>query len=501
METGQEPPPQTKEPDAPTVIIVGAGLAGLTLAILLEKANIEYQVLEKAAEVKPLGSTIAMGPNVMPLFTQLGLYDDFVAISKPVRHITMHKESENMRPIGKVDIEEHIEKSGYATRVCSRPKLYDLFLSKVPSSKIHFGKRVLSIVHGGDNGALIRTADGNSYEADVLVGADGAYSAVRQSLYEQLKKDKSLPSSDQAKMETNHMTLVGLTKPMDPEKYPALKDATTFSRSDAVIGHGPYSWRYFSLPDHCIGWGFGTQITNEDFSKENDTFRASDWGPESAHMLCNEIRDYKIPIGGTLGDLIDNTPKENIAKVLLEEKLFETWYHGRTVLIGDACHKIMPYVGQGAVNAMEDAVILANELYEITSVTTKVISNAFKEYRRQRYPHAAEQFQKSKMFTMLMVGQTWYEDLLRKFVLGYASEFFQRRNYAKSLNYRPQATFLPLVPDRGTIPVLPQKPSKRYMAEQEALRANAMGAPGIGIEDRKEDERVSSSTSAPATLL
>lgn len=46
----------------------------------------------------------------MPLFTQLGLFDDFVAISRPVNHITIHKEKEDMRPIGKVDIEEHIEK-------------------------------------------------------------------------------------------------------------------------------------------------------------------------------------------------------------------------------------------------------------------------------------------------------------------------------------------------------------------------------------------------------
>ncbi|KAG0072718.1 hypothetical protein BGZ90_011831 [Linnemannia elongata] len=480
MEMFQEPP-KMKDPGAPTVIIVGAGLAGLTLAILLEKAKIEYLIFEKASEVKPLGSTIALGPNVMPLFTQLGLFDDFVAISRPVNHITIHKEKENMRPIGKVDIEEHIEKSGYSSRVCSRPKLYDLLLSRIPPSKVHFGKRVLSIVHGDDHGALIRTADGRSYEADILVGADGAYSAVRQSLYEQLKKDKILPRSDQAKMEVNHMTLVGLTGPMDPEKYPALKEAeaTSFSRADWVIGHGPYTWRYYSLPDNCIGWGFGTQILNEDLSKENDTFRATEWGPESAHVLCKEIRDYKIPIGGTIGDLIDNTPKDYISKVMLEEKLFETWYHGRTVLIGDACHKIMPYVGQGAVNAMEDAVILANALYEVTSATSKNIKNAFKEYRQLRYPHAAEQFQKSKLFTMLMVGQTWYEDLLRRVVLGYASDFFQRRNYAKTLNYRPQATFLPLVPDRGTIPILPQKPSLRYAAEQAGL---AKQGAGVGAE-------------------
>ena len=64
-------------------------------------------------------------------------------------------------------------------------------------------------------------------------------------------------------------------------------------------------------------------------------------------------------------------------------------------------------------------------------------------------------------------------------VLGYASDFFQRRNYAKTLNYRPQATFLPLVPDRGTIPILPQKPSLRYAAEQAVL---AKQGAGVGAE-------------------
>lgn len=54
MEMFQEPP-KMKDPGAPTVIIVGAGLAGLTLAILLEKAKIEYLIFEKASEVKPLG--------------------------------------------------------------------------------------------------------------------------------------------------------------------------------------------------------------------------------------------------------------------------------------------------------------------------------------------------------------------------------------------------------------------------------------------------------------
>ncbi|KAF9903718.1 hypothetical protein EC991_003412 [Linnemannia zychae] len=462
-----------------TVMIVGAGLGGLTLALLLEKAKIEYRVYEKAAVVKPLG------PNIMPLLTQLDLLDEFCKLSMPVRHITVHKESDNMQPMGRVDIEEHIERSGYATRVCARPELHDLLLSRIPKEKIHLNQRVVSIHQDNNIGVRIETSRGQSFTADILVGADGAYSNVRQSLYEQLKIQGLLPVSDQKRMVVNHTTMVGLTGPMDPEKYPALKDTEEFSHSDWVIGQGPFTWNYFSLAGNRIGWGVAVQVQEGDHSKEGGSACTNTaWGPEAAEVLCEEIKDFKIPLGGTMGDLIKASPKDCIAKVLLEEKLFETWFYQRTVLLGDACHKILPYVGQGAVNAMEDAVILANALYEIQSVTSNNITAAFEDYLSQRYPHAAEQCSASKMFTMLMVGQKWYETLLRRFVLSVASKYFQRQNYAKTLNYRPQASFLERVPDRGIIPVLPQKLSARYKMEKAALKKRQELESG-GVQNRK----------------
>lgn len=56
--------------------------------------------------------------------------------------------------------------------------------------------------------------------------------------------------------------------------------------------------------------------------------------------MIEAVRNFKLPYG-TIGDLIDNTPKDKISRVYLEDKLFETWTHGRTVLIGDAAHKVV----------------------------------------------------------------------------------------------------------------------------------------------------------------
>ncbi|KAF9992063.1 hypothetical protein BGZ80_008736, partial [Entomortierella chlamydospora] len=73
-----------------------------------------------------------------------------------------------------------------------------------------------------------------------------------------------------------------------------------------------------------------------------------------------EYENFPCPYGGTMKDLFDTTPKHLISKIFLEEKVFQTWYHGRSVLIGDACHKLLPGGGEGAVMAMKDAVVLAN---------------------------------------------------------------------------------------------------------------------------------------------
>lgn len=74
------------------ILIVGGGIAGLTLAALLEKAGIEYQVFERAAAIRPLGSVVAIGPNVLPVIEQLGLLEEFVAASKVTGFVTNFNE-------------------------------------------------------------------------------------------------------------------------------------------------------------------------------------------------------------------------------------------------------------------------------------------------------------------------------------------------------------------------------------------------------------------------
>lgn len=108
-----------------------------------------------------------------------------------------------------------------------------MLLRRIPATRLHFGKRVVSIVQG-ENGVIVRTADGKSYEGDILVGADGCFSAVRQSIYEKLQKNNKLPAHDSAPMVFRDIAVVGQTYRLSPEDFPELLEDE--SRFEYLVG-------------------------------------------------------------------------------------------------------------------------------------------------------------------------------------------------------------------------------------------------------------------------
>ncbi|KAF9330080.1 hypothetical protein BGZ91_000279 [Linnemannia elongata] len=425
----------------PKIMIVGAGLGGLTLAILLERmGDVEYEIFERSPTLKPYGAGMIIGPNILPVFEQLGLLDEITRVSFPRKSMDIYKE--DLTLISSMLQGELKENIGYDSLLFSRPHLHRLLLSKVPPEKIKYGKKVLSVGQS-EYGVLLRCSDKSVHEGDILVGADGAYSA-------------------------------------DPEVYNVLKD--DFSHFAVVIADGkPHSWTIITVPGNRIAWGVVIQLSPEE---KDAAFRNSEWGPESLGATITQVEHHKIPYGGTLGDLINATPRELISKVYLEEKLFETWNHNRICLIGDACHKMLPSAGQGAINAMQDAVVLANCIYEMKSSSHDEIKAALKDYKKQRYAHAKQQVENSNAAGKILYGQNRLEKFMRKAVLAWLPKSFEKSNLTKAGSYRPQASFIPQAPVRGTVPVLPQKPSKRY---QEELKRHQQGIKEVK-EFKKEEE-------------
>ncbi|KAF9350998.1 hypothetical protein BGX26_010885, partial [Mortierella sp. AD094] len=463
--------PPTVSSKPPHVLIAGAGIGGLMLANILEKTDITYEIFEKTKETKPIGAVITLNPAVFPVFEQLGLYEDFLKMSYPIKNTDIR--NKDIKLEASIKVENTKELVGYDFAVCPRPKLYDLLLSHIPANKVHLGKRVVSLLQNKE-GVMVRLHDGATVHGDILVGADGAYSGVRQQLYKQLSSMGKLPKSDSKPLTKGFICMVGLTNPMDPEKIPDLKDE--FCHCDSIIPkNGTYSWNTLTLPGNVISWGTVCQLNSETFVHEH--LRNSEWGPEANEQLIKEVSEFNTRYG-KLGTLIEATPRDTISRVFLEDKFFETWTYARTVLIGDGecqlkstCHKLLPSAGLGAVNAIQDAVVLANSIYEMKVTSYDTITDALNEYREQRYDEAKTQYESSKFSGKIFYGHTMMERAIRHVIVNYMPPSVQTHGVAKSMAYRPQIAFLPLTPNRGTADVIPQKPSAKYIAKQAAVTA------------------------------
>ncbi|KAG0279881.1 hypothetical protein BGZ95_011984 [Linnemannia exigua] len=410
------------------VLIVGAGLGGLLLGALLEKAGIPYTIFERATTVKPLGSAMVVGSTLLPVFEQLGIYDELLTIGKHITHTHSFKES--LDHLMDLDLRSAEEYTGYAQYIVARPKLYDLILKQVPAHNIHFGHRVSNITEKDDK-VNIHLSNGTTFEGAIVVGADGAYSTVRQRMYEQLTAKGELPKSDQEDLPFCCTNLVGQTKVLDPKDFPVV--AESLSHYNTMHGHNkPYS------------------AAMKQRSKDTGS---SEWDADPAQTMCDETRNFAVPLGGgktgTMGDLYDSTPKECISKVMLEEKVFDTWHHRRFVLLGDACHKLNPAGGHGAVTAMHDAIALANLLYAMPTTTLDEITSVFEEYRQERYPAVIESFNSGQQLSK--IHQAGYVGAVVSFLMSHIPMWLWRIMMAQTVRFRPQVGFMKRIELKGTI--------------------------------------------------
>ncbi|KAG0342029.1 hypothetical protein BG000_007222 [Podila horticola] len=418
----------------PKVIIVGAGIGGVMLGNLLQKGGIDFQILERSKDVKPLGSAMSLGSTLSGTLEQLNILEEFKKIGKPYTHLQIF--NHELESILSLDMTDRNAISGGEEVIVARPDLYDLLLRQIPKENIDMGKKVASFVQG-ENGVIIRCSDNTTYEGDILVGADGAHSAVRQHMYSELKKEKRLPSSDDVPLPYSYVCLVGQTEVLDPEEFPDLK--LPLSQFLGILGNDKtYSvmWKESSvrqISKNTVCWSVVETLNQETF-KTNDAFCCSEWGSEAAEAMCKEVRHFQVPGGKdgkvlTIGDLIDRTPKGSVSKVMLEEKL-------------------NPAGGAGALTAMHDAIALANWICAVQSRDMFDIEDAFKEYREERLPVAKEAFENSRMFDN--IGGKGFVAKFTRTMMKHCPRFLWRMLLTKMTENRGQATFLPLVEDKGT---------------------------------------------------
>ncbi|KAH8771810.1 FAD binding domain protein [Diaporthe sp. PMI_573] len=316
------------------IIIAGGGIAGLTLAAILEKFDIDYVLLESHGNIAPeVGASIGLFPNGLRILDQIGCYEDIRALPESnVRQ--MHIADENGKTISiSTDTMPHFEQRlGYRSIFFDRQWLLRILYDHlVHKDRVKLNKKVFQIklVPGGVE-AL--TKDGDSFKGSIVVGADGIYSTVRAEMFRlasEIQPDH-LDPKELDKVPCYYKCSFGIAKDVPGWNYEHLYMVQSDGASQMLISgpNGRLYWFFFSrLPETKYGNSIPkyTQEDEAQFVKEN------------AHRHITETitfgQVYERRISSTL------TP--------LHEDVKEKWYFRRIFILGDAAHKPNPIGGQG----------------------------------------------------------------------------------------------------------------------------------------------------------
>ncbi|KAF9278397.1 hypothetical protein BGZ74_003113 [Mortierella antarctica] len=327
------PETQFSQQGRPRVLISGAGLSGLTLALLLKNAGNDFLLLDCSHDFNPLGANVMLGPGTARLWQQLGIYDEILKAGIRVTDMSFFTDDLSLVCTADLAWLEDVFKN--RENSITRSNLYEILRRQLPEENIHLGKNIIDFEQD-EASVTIRCSDNTTYRGDILVGADGAYSTIRQNLYKTLRENGTLPVSDDASLPYSCVCLTGQTDDLDPSVFPVGFD---ICQNHCVLGvENMFTWYTVSTKTNSICWTVVKYLDGK--TMPDDLPDGAAWGQQSTEDICNEVQSYKAPGGKdgnvlTLGDYFDKTPKGSISKVKMHEKVFETWHDGRVVLLGD----------------------------------------------------------------------------------------------------------------------------------------------------------------------
>jgi salicylate hydroxylase len=314
-------------PHSGEVAIIGAGVAGLTLAAELARAGTAFRVFEQAPRLGEVGAGIQLAPNAVRLLHRLGLADTLRGIAVRPEAIELRRWDDG-RVIARTALGDECEdrySAPYYT--VHRGDLHGALVAAVGAGAIELGRRCESVQESAD-GVRIEFADETSTTAGIVVGADGIHSSVRK----QLSADRPRYSGQ------------GIYRTVIPaEAVPALR-----AEPKVVLWLGPRQHLV------CYPISAGKQVSVA------ATTPVVEWQPESWTAPASP-GDLRSAYAGWHPDVqaIVEAAEEVTLWALHDRDPIPSWTTGRVALLGDAAHPMLPFFAQGANQAVEDAAVLA----------------------------------------------------------------------------------------------------------------------------------------------
>jgi 6-hydroxynicotinate 3-monooxygenase len=317
------------------IAIIGAGLGGTTAAALLQQAGYEVRVYEQAPQFSRLGAGIHISPNVTRVMRRIGIEPQLRSIGlRPKSFIS--RDGDTGRISFEFPLADAAEKRyGAPFLILHRGDFHAEIMRAVQPRTIVFSKKLTGLDQD-ERGVRMQFADGTSERADLVIGADGVNSMVREIL---LGPEKPIYTKHIAHRSIFSRSLL----PADME----FDDCTKWWTDDRHIV-------VYFLTGKRDEIYFVTGVPKEHWPEDVANM------PGSKQELLADFEGYEPRVQALLAacPAHSNWP-------LLERKPLPLWSRGRIVILGDACHPMKPHMAQGAGMAIEDAAMLWRCLEEV----------------------------------------------------------------------------------------------------------------------------------------
>jgi salicylate hydroxylase len=339
------------------LLVAGAGIGGLTAALAALRKGIEVEVYEQAAELREVGAGLQLSANGTRVFYALGVGDALKALSCEAtgKEIRLWNTGETWKlfDLGKVSVERY----GFPYFTVYRPDLLGVLVAAIGRERIHLGARCTGFIQTAD-GVELRL-ESRTVKGDVLVGADGVHSRIRQALF----------GADQPQF-TGIIAWRGIV-PM--ERLPAHMARMVGSNWVGPGGH---------VVHYPLRAG---RVMNFVGALERSDWQVESW---SARGTTQELAADFAGWHPDVQALIGNIPVPHKWALMVRPPM-PRWSAGRVTLLGDACHSMVPFLAQGAVMAIEDGYVLARALTEGGGDVPARLRR-YEEARRERTRRAVE---------------------------------------------------------------------------------------------------------------
>lgn len=423
------------------VLIVGGSVAGLTLANILERYGIDYVLLEKHKMLAPqLGASLALWPFGLRILEQLGMYEKLSSMGRPLNRLKTF-DPEGLLLNDRYYMGDLFEELfGYRMIFLDRQQLLQtLFDNLKDKSKIHTSCEVFKL-ENLDGMVELSTVDGTIFRGDIVVGADGVHSRVRQELWRIADgEDPSYRSDKLSKSITcTYRCIFGISK--RPDDIADDRGFKTYRKNRSYL--------YQSGADGKLYWFAFVKNSQKTTHKSIPRYDAQD-----VEKLVGDCADDILFPGFTFRDLYARRMYATL--VPLEEYILDRNFFKRGILIGDAFHKVNPLTGYGGNSAIESAAILADMLKEALDKSPQLdeptLQFIFAKFQKQRQLRMKPIMDGTKLTQRLEILDNFFLKFVNLKLITRAGPAFMATAFAEPTIPGYFLRYLPLENDKGML--------------------------------------------------